>query len=429
MNNIEEFYSKYFKSGNVCTDSRKLSKGDIFIALKGDNFNGNLYTKEALKSGAIVAVIDDPAWHTGKNTFLVEDTLQFLQKLAKYHKTFIGFHVLAITGTNGKTTTKELIRSVLSEKFKCQATIGNLNNHIGVPLTLLSVQKDTQIAIIEMGANHPGEIKALCEIALPDSGLITNIGNAHLEGFGSFEGVKKTKAELYNFIINNKGIIFLNASNNILTDLIGNYTQTITYNSNTEIKGTIADNNPTLVVDVNIRDEQNFRIKTNLYGEYNLENILAAVCIGLHFGLETQQIINGIENYYPSNNRSQVFKSDKNLLIIDCYNANPSSMFEAIQSFEKVKEPAKIVILGGMKELGTYSKTEHLKLIDLLKKIKFEDVLLIGEEFNIIDNSDFRYFSDIQSLIEYLKKVNYENKLILIKGSRANKLEKLIEFL
>jgi UDP-N-acetylmuramoyl-tripeptide--D-alanyl-D-alanine ligase len=429
MNNIGDFYSSFFTPGNICTDTRKISKGDIFIALKGENFDGNLYVNDALKSGASVAVTDNPSFHNVKNTILVRNSLQFLHELAIYHKHHIGFHVLAITGTNGKTTTKELIRSVLSEKYKCQATEGNLNNHIGVPISLLAVQNDTQYAIIEMGANHQGEIKILCEIAHPDSGLITNIGKAHLEGFGSFEGVKKTKSELYDYIKENSGTIFFNASNKILTDLIGSYQIKIPYNPVEEIKISVADNSPTLAVDLDLPGNLKFKIKTNLYGGYNLENILAAVCIGLHFGLNTKQIKDGIEKYRPNNNRSQIQNTQKNTLVIDCYNANPTSMDEAIRSFEKLNSPSKILILGGMKELGEYSETEHLRLIDLLKKLNFEEIILTGEEFNIPDNHEFKYFPDLQKLSEYLQKVNYRNKQILIKGSRANKLEKIIEYL
>jgi UDP-N-acetylmuramoyl-tripeptide--D-alanyl-D-alanine ligase len=429
MINIGDFYNKYFKPGNVCTDSRKLVKDDIFIALKGDNFNGNFYVEEALKSGACIAVIDDPAFYINENTFLVEDSLNFLHQLAKFHKLSAGFHALAITGTNGKTTTKELIRSALSEKFNCQATEGNLNNHIGVPLTLLSIQKDTEIAIIEMGANHPGEIKQLCEIAFPDSGLITNIGKAHLEGFGSFDGIKKTKAELYDFIKNTNGTIFFNASNIILSELIGSYKKTIAYNSKNDTTVKIVKNNPTLSMEITIGNSHKFQINTNLYGDYNFENILAAVCIGFYFGLETNQIICGIEKYQPENNRSQVYKTQANTLIIDCYNANPSSMDKAIHSFAKIKETAKILILGGMKELGEGSQAEHLNVIELLKKFQFEEILLTGEEFNLPLNQGFRHFPDLQLLTQYLQKVNYQNKHILIKGSRANKLEKIIGYL
>lgn len=429
MINIESFYKDFFKPGLVTTDSRNIIDKGVFIALKGDNFNGNTFASEAIKAGARVAVVDEPEYQNNENIFLTENSLEFLQQLARYHRTKTGIKIIALTGTNGKTTTKELIKCVLSQKFKCQATTGNLNNHIGVPLTLLSIQKDTQIAIVEMGANHPGEIAQLCDIALPDYGLITNIGKAHLEGFGSFEGVIKTKSELFNFIKTNHGKFFYNASNPILVGVVNNYPESIKYNTAEHLNARIVSNLPSLSLEVYQSKKSKFLINSNLFGEYNLENILASICIGFEFGLTEEQIIKGVESYIPANNRSQVIKKGSNTLILDCYNANPTSMHEALISFSKISDPRKLAILGGMRELGSYSIEEHRRLIDLLANLKLHEVILLGKEFETVKQESFKYFSEPEALINYLKGVKIENRHILIKGSRGNKLENIVEYL
>jgi UDP-N-acetylmuramoyl-tripeptide--D-alanyl-D-alanine ligase len=429
MINIELFYKKYFRPGNLTTDSRNIIKNGIFVALKGENFNGNTFSAEAIRSGAQIAVVDETEFKNDENILYVENSLEFIQQLAQYHRKKAGFKVIGLTGTNGKTTTKELIKSVLCEKYKCQATSGNLNNHIGVPLTLLSIKSETQYAIIEMGANHPGEIAQLCDIALPDFGLITNIGKAHLEGFGSFEGVVKTKSELYNFIFSTGGKIFYNVSNPILLKLVNKYSKAIKYNDQSSVSGRILSNTPTLTIEIRIQKEKNVIVHSNLYGEYNLENILAAVCIGKEFDLDVDQLKCGIENYMPDNNRSQIMKKGSNTLILDCYNANPTSMHEAISSFSKIKENSKLAILGGMRELGKYSVEEHNKLINQLKDLNYTDVLLIGDEFKGLNLGNFIHFDNLQLLVSFLEKNKYQNRHILVKGSRGNKLEKIIEFL
>jgi len=429
MINIESFYTEFFKPGNVTSDSRHIIENGIFIALKGENFNGNTFANEAIKLGASVAIVDEAEFQNNKNILLVDNTLKFLQQLSTYHRKKIGVKVIAITGTNGKTTTKELIKSVLTQEYKCQATVGNLNNHIGVPLTLLSLSPETQYAIIEMGANHPGEISLLCNIALPDFGLITNIGKAHLEGFGSFEGVIKTKSELYNYIKSTDGQLFYNATNPILKELINNYDKVSLYNSNESISAKVISISPTLEIEISFKEKAITTIRSNLYGSYNLENILSAACIGYELGIDIEKIKAGIEKYIPENNRSQVVNNESNTLILDCYNANPTSMYEAISSFGKIINHSKVVILGGMKELGQYSEEEHKKVIELLKLQDFEEVLLTGEEFELPDNNSYKYFKNLEALIEYLNHHRYKDKYILIKGSRANKLEKIVGYL
>jgi UDP-N-acetylmuramoyl-tripeptide--D-alanyl-D-alanine ligase len=429
MYSVEKLYTEFFRPDNVCTDSRKLKPGDIFIALRGDNFNGNEFAETAINQGAALAIIDDKSYETIRNTVLVENSLQFLQELAIFHKKRSGFHVIGLTGTNGKTTTKELINSVLSEKFKCQSTAGNLNNHIGVPLTILSIQHNTEYAIIEMGANHPGEIQQLCEICLPDSGLITNIGRAHLEGFGGFEGVKKTKAELFQYLKKKNGKIYYNASNPLLTELIENYPNAIPYNGNADsCTGKTEAVEPALIIRIYNGSMDSIMVSSNLYGEYNLENIMAATCIGLDLGLSLQEIKSGIEKYTPSNNRSQLVKIGSTTLILDCYNANPSSMQESLHSFSKLPDGIKVVVLGEMKELGAYSKSEHKKLTEIIDSYNFNEVIFIGNEFSDFKIKNSKYFETVLDFKDFFTKSKYNNTAILIKGSRANRLERVLEF-
>jgi len=429
MSGIEKFYNEFYKPDIICTDSRKLKPGDIFIALRGDNFNGNEFAEAAINGGAIVAVIDESIYKKLPNTILVDDSLQFLKELAIFHRKKAGFHVIGLTGSNGKTTTKELILNVLSEKFICQSTKGNLNNHIGVPLTILSIEPATEFAIIEMGANHPGEIRQLCEIALPDSGLITNIGWAHLEGFGGFEGVKKTKAELFDYLKSIKGKIYYNGSDPVLIELIDQYQNAVSYISESGLcRGNIENVDPVLEIQLSDLLNNSIRISSNLYGEYNFENIMAAACIGLDLGLNLNEIKKGIERYKPSNNRSQLIKIGSTTLILDCYNANPSSMKESLLSFSKLSSSEKVVVLGEMRELGSYSKSEHKKLSEIIDSYHFEEVIFIGNEFIGIKIANSKYFDSVMDLKDYFNKSKYAEKYILIKGSRANALEKILDF-
>jgi UDP-N-acetylmuramoyl-tripeptide--D-alanyl-D-alanine ligase len=425
---IEELYRIFLKYPKIITDSRVVEKGSLFFALKGDNFNGNAFAAQALQDGASWAVIDESAYQINDRCILVGDVLSTLKDLARYHRQQLGIPVIAITGTNGKTTTKELITAVLSAKFRVTCTKGNLNNHIGVPITLLSMDETTEMGVVEMGANHPGEIAALCEIALPDFGLITNVGKAHLEGFGSFEGVKNTKGELYRFIERSSGRIFRNTSNPILKELAGEL-ETIGYRTTSEgegLEGEIVQNSPVLVFKAKFPKGWLY-IKTNLAGGYNLENALAAVCIGTYFGIDPLAISEAIAQYKPSNNRSQYIKTDGNTLLMDAYNANPTSMDAALENFKTLDAPLKGVILGDMFELGDASQEEHQKIADKLASMELSLVLLAGKGFSRCRiPSGFLVFENSELLVNYLDSNNPTGYLILIKGSRGMKLETVI---
>ncbi len=427
---IEELYKLFAKCPIVSTDSRRIEEGSIFFALKGDNFNGNVYAGDTLSSGAAYAVIDDIKYKKDERYILVDNVLETLQSLSRYHRIQLGIPIIAITGTNGKTTTKELTTAVLAKKFNVTSTKGNLNNHIGVPLTLLSMDDTTQIGIVEMGANHQGEITALCEIALPDFGIITNVGKAHLEGFGSFEGVKTSKRELYQFIGKRGGNIFINTSNSHLIEMAKDITQTIGYRTNHEgigIEGELIHSSPTLVFKVKFPKGWLY-IKTNLAGGYNLENALAAVCIGSYFSIEPLEIGNALESYIPSNNRSQFITSERNQILIDAYNANPTSMNAALESFITFEAPFKGVILGDMFELGEGSTEEHQMIADKLQTMDLSMVLLVGHEFSRCKiSSSFHVFEDNNLLINYLENLNPKGYLFLVKGSRGMKLEQVVE--
>jgi UDP-N-acetylmuramoyl-tripeptide--D-alanyl-D-alanine ligase len=425
---IDNFYSEFFKPGNVSTDSRKVRPGDVFIALKGENFDGELFAESALERGAAVVVVTKDCSIEGEKIIHVEDTLSFLQQLARYHREFRDLQIIALTGTNGKTTTKELIRSVLSQKFIVQCTQGNLNNHIGVPLTLLSTVPETQVTIVEMGANHPGEIKALCEMAQPQSGLITNIGKAHLEGFGGYDGVKKAKAELFDFLKTRKGKIYYNEADEVINTLTGNYSTKIAYNSPSGIcTGKILATLPSLKIEITDSVQKTITISSSLFGNYNLENVIAAAAIGLDLGLTLSEIKSGVENYSPDSYRSQIITLGTNTLILDCYNANPTSMRHALISFNEYDKSKKVVILGGMRELGIYEKEEHQQLAGLVQQLDFDLVILVGKEFEGIKLNNSLHFESIPELKEYIQKANYKHTAILIKGSRANKLEEVAD--
>lgn len=418
---IQKLYKIFKKNPNICIDSRKAETGSIFFGIKGDNFDGNKFVSEALKKCSY-AIIDNPKYIVDKRTLLVKNSLSSLQALAKFHRHKLNIPILAITGTNGKTTTKELIRDVLSQKYKVVATSGNLNNHIGVPLTLLSMNDLTEFGIVEMGANHLNEIANLCNIANPDFGIITNIGKAHLEGFGSFDNIIKAKNELYKYLINNAGVIFKNAENKILNELTPN-DRTINYYIND------ANINPEHSLFLNF-DYQSQKIATNLVGIYNIENILAAISVGNYFNIDMGKIKQAIENYKPSNIRSQYKKTKYNQLILDNYNANPSSMAASIQNFSQLKFTDCILILGDMFELGKSSSQEHKIVIDLVHNLGFKMVFLVGKEFYKHTNVyNFEYFISTELLISQLKKKQVRGKHILLKGSRGMQLEKLVEYL
>jgi len=414
----------------VTTDSRNIPANSIFFALKGENFNGNKYAGDALAKGAAFAVIDEPEFAVDDRTILVDDVLTSIQKLARFHRDELKIPILAITGTNGKTTTKELIAAVLSEKFKINFTQGNLNNHIGVPLTILAMTPETEIGIIEMGANHIGEIKLLCDIANPDFGMVTNMGKAHLEGFGSFEGVIQTKSEMYGFIRQKGGKCFINADNPLLIKQAINLEQ-ITYGKSDGcfLTGELATTGYSLVVKA-LFPKGWLYLKSKLIGDYNFENLLAAACIGKYFAVDPLLIQKALEEYTPSNNRSQLIRKEKNTIIMDAYNANPTSMMMALTNFANIQNDQKCVILGDMLELGEVSDEEHQKIVDFIESQNFSEVYLVGPQFKkAIAGNKRKKFDNAELLSNYLKTQPIENKLILIKGSRGIHLEKILELL
>ncbi len=476
---IKELYEIYKAHPVVTTDSRNCPEGSIFFALKGETFDGNKFAVSAIEKGCAYAVVDDLEQCTMHNAqpavlslgekctikqsqlIVVKNVLETLQQLARYHREQLGIPVVGITGTNGKTTTKELVAAVLSRKYRVQYTQGNFNNHIGVPLTLLSINPDCEIAVIEMGANHPGEIKALANIALPTCGLITNVGKAHLEGFGSLEGVINTKKELYDNIVARGGHIFLNAANPYLTNIINNFQlfiakgsktfgstfnfQLSTYSANADIKADV--NGKLLRCAPYVEFEwhsslltSHFSLLTHFVGAYNLDNMLAAITVGLHFGVERDDICAAISEYMPANNRSQLTKTERNTLIVDAYNANPTSMMAAIDNFDIMEGENKIAILGDMLELGEQSEIEHQNIVRRLMESKIERIILVGKEFEkacdklgvrseeLGVNSKFSIFnSQLLTLNSQLSTLN--SQLILLKGSNGIGLYKLIPYL
>ncbi len=398
--NIEDIYQIYKQFPSIQTDSRKLQKGDLFFALKGPNFNGNHFAKQALDIGASYVVTDEKLTFSDSRLIQVNNALETLQQLAKFHRNLFQIPFIAITGSNGKTTTKELLHDVLSTTFKTYTTKGNLNNHIGVPLTILKIKEDAEMAVIEMGANHLKEIDGYCKYAQPTYGLITNIGKAHIEGFGSVENIKKGKGELFDYLNLHDGIAFVNSSACI-------------------------SNNDTFV-EVTINSESPLKIQTNLVGAYNLPNVLAAVCIGKYFKINVENIKNAIENYSPSNSRSQLIKKESNTIILDAYNANPGSMKAAIENFTTMKGDKKVLLLGDMKELGNESKKEHAAIVELIDHYKWEEVVLVGRNFKEI-KSDYIHFDNSEQAKDWWKIKNIQNAQILIKGSRSMEMEKVLE--
>lgn len=427
---IERLYEIFKQHPTITTDTRNCPKDSIFFALKGANFNGNQYASKAIELGCSYAIVDESEFVDDQNNILlVDDCLKALQDLARHHRSKFSIPVIGITGTNGKTTSKELITSVLSKEFEVLSTQGNFNNHIGVPLTLLQMNKKHEIAVIEMGANHVGEIKILSEIADPTFGLITNIGHAHIEGFGSYENIIKTKSELYNYIRNRKdGKVFVDANNDLLMKQSEGLTA-ILYGEGEDlfVRGKIVSNDPYMTFKWQFSKNDHL-VHTHLIGEYNLSNALAAVAIGKYFGVKTAKINQAIEDYTPTNNRSQLKKTEKNTLVIDAYNANPTSMNAALQNFKKLDIPNKAVILGDMRELGDDAASEHQIIVDIVASSDIKDAFFIGENFSRTDTQLLR-FETLDAFLEYLKENPLIDKNILIKGSRGIQLEKCVDLL
>lgn len=423
---MKEFLELFYQCSGICTDTRKIKKDCFYVGLKGENFNGNRFALEALRLGAKYAVVDESEYVVDKNIFLVKNSLKFLQNLANVHRNRFKIPVIGITGSNGKTSTKELINIVLQKKYNVLCTVGNLNNHIGVPLTLLGLNNSHELAIIEMGANHVGEIEELCQIAEPNYGIITNIGKAHLEGFGDFDGVFKTKTALYNFVIKSTGEIVYNADDKVLTDYLKEYSQKHSYGTTEAmINGNLIELNPYVKLEWIFKNENSNIVQTQLIGKYNFYNFLAAISFGKLFELSNQEINEAISSYVSDNKRSEIRKTTYNTIIIDCYNANPSSMKMALESFSLMKNEKSVAILGDMKELGKESSKEHSDLIALCDNLNIAYVT-IGEEFYQHSENGFK---DINSFLEYLNSNPMKDHTILLKGSRGMVLEKLIEFL
>lgn len=424
--NIEQLYSIYEQHRSVQTDTRKLKANDIFFALKGGNFNGNEFAARALEMGAAFAVVDEAAYFTVPDRMmLVDDALTALQQLALHHRKQLNIPFLAITGTNGKTTTKELINAALSAGLKTYATVGNLNNHIGVPLTILSILPGVEMAVVEMGANHQQEIAGYCQIALPTHGIITNIGKAHLEGFGSEEGVKKAKGELYDFLRANNGTVFVCNDYGYLLEMTHGIPQIITYGSNeADYVGEAIADSAFLAVEVRGSSQVGF-IQTQLVGAYNFPNVMAAVAVASHFNVPETAIAPAIAHYTPSNNRSQVIKQGSNTIIMDAYNANPSSMRAAIENFAGIQADKKVLLLGAMMELGTDSAKEHQDLVTLLERTHWEAVVLVGGDFKKVTHP-YIFLENATEAGKWLQQQQYQDTHILIKGSRSTGMEKVL---
>lgn len=427
---LTELYKIYTAHPTICTDTRKLSKGCLFFALKGDNFNGNQFAEKALQEGAAYAVIDEPGSKVSDTCILVENVLETLQKLAQYHKEQLNIPIIAIVGSNGKTTTKELISAVLQTHYRILSTPGNFNNHIGLPLTLLMLNQTHQIGIIEMGANHQHENAFLCQIAKPSHGIVTNNGKDHLEGFGSLEGVVKSNAELYHYLRENGGVAFVNNADKVLMEQSEGLQKRVIYQqSNSELVQTervflVAKClQPTIVF--NLLGTQ---INSRLSGDYNFDNILAAVSIGLHFGLNQDQIKAGIESYEPKNLRSQTIIKEKNRIFLDAYNANPSSMEVSIRNFLAMPGNEKVLCLGDMFELGVYEAEEHQHLVDYCQRLQLSEVYLVGKAF-YKTQTHYKKFEETKELAAYFKENPPQQKFIFLKGSRGMKMESLIDFI
>lgn len=424
---IEELYNRFTECNGLTTDSRHCPEGSMFLALKGETFNGNAFAAQSLAQGCRYAVVDEPQYASPENPriILVDNCLDTLQKLANYHRRRLGTRMIGVTGTNGKTTTKELIATVLGEKFKVLYTQGNFNNHIGVPLTLLRLKPEHEMAVIEMGANHPGEIKTLVYIAEPDYGIITNVGKAHLQGFGSFEGVIRTKGELYDFL-REKGnsTIFIQNENPYLNKIATGLT-CVRYGQTPglDVTGKVVSCSPFLRFSWTAEGTSH-EVQTHLIGSYNLDNALAAVTIGRYFGVEDAKICHALSSYVPQNNRSQLVHTASNTLIVDAYNANPTSMMAALENFRQMEAAHKVAILGDMKELGEGSHEEHQKVVDFLKECGFERVMLVGPEFGGTASS-FEHYKDVKEVEALLAAHPLQGCCVLVKGSNSMKLSEL----
>ena len=440
--NIQELYAFYKQHPVVTTDSRDCPEGSIFIALKGESFDGNKFAIQALEKGSALAVVDDEQVYNqflkqpieGKIMMLVPDSLQAFKDLAREHRRQFSIPVVGITGTNGKTTTKELVRTVLAQKYNVMATEGNFNNDVGVPKTLLRLSPEHEIAVVEMGASHPGDIKTLAETAEPTSGLITNVGKAHLQGFGSLEGVVKTKGELYdNLATRDDSVIFINAANELLMNILPANVHPVQYcqgaeNQGQRVIGEVVACDPFLRLRWRAGGEEWHQVATHLIGSYNIDNVLAAVTVGLFYGVAPEMINKAIENYVPSNNRSQLTETGRNHLIVDAYNANPTSMAAAIDNFALMQVGPKMAILGDMRELGESSHDEHVAAVNKLMSCEFDQVWLVGSEFEAVD-CDYRKFADVEAVKEAIKAEPINGYYILIKGSNGIRLFQLPELL
>ncbi len=424
---ISALYNLFLQHRSISTDSRNITPGSLFFALNGEHFNGNRFAIQALENGASYAIVDEETASDSQKCIRVDSVLTTLQQLASYHRKQLGITILAITGSNGKTTTKELCRQVLEKKFKVLATTGNLNNHIGVPLTLLSITNDIQLGIIEMGANHPGEIAALCQIAHPDLGIITNIGKAHLEGFGGIEGVARAKGELFRFLMDHNKTLLVNEGNPFLHEMVpAGYTKVVRYNSPSSLSASSVSASPFMSLKVQ-DDNISFDVKTNIVGSYNIENVLAACATGIQFGISPAEISSAIASYIPQNNRSQLIKTGKNQVFMDAYNANPSSMMAAIREFVKMEGDHKMWVIGEMREVGDSSLSEHEEILAFLKSQNVADARCVGKAFeHIAKREGYRYYPSVDELNNELQQEKPADMLIFVKGSRSNRLEKII---
>ena len=427
MSTIEKIYKLYKTAYTVTTDSRTITQGCVFVALKGEHFDGNDFALNVAEEGIAACVIADRKdLPQHERLFVVEDSLKALQELANYHRKQLDTPIIGITGTNGKTTTKELVSAVLAKKYNILFTQGNFNNQLGVPLTLLRIKPDTELAVIEMGASHPRDINELTGIGEPNYGMITNIGRAHLRDFGGYEGVIKTKNEMYQYIAAHKGLLFVNKDNELLMDLSKSINK-VTYgtSNDADIQGKLLSANPYLSVEWNGK-----KIDTQLVGDYNFENVMAAICIGTYFNVAANDIVEALSRYRPTNNRSQVIETARNRVVMDAYNANPTSMSHSIKNFRNICKSDNLLILGDMRELGNESGQEHKNILELLKELRFENVYLVGEEFQrVAKNSKFSTFINVEELAQYLQQHPVSGRDILVKGSNSIHLNKIIDSL
>ncbi len=430
MNTIEEIYARFRQHMRVSTDSRRIEKASVFFALKGENFNGNKFALTAIENGACCAVVDDPSLPQHPQIFLVNDALAALQQLANHHRKQMKATIIGITGSNGKTTSKELIASVLMKKYNTIYTQGNLNNHIGVPLSLLRIKPETEMAVIEMGANHQGEIARLSRIAAPDFGMITNIGKAHLEGFGGITGVINGKSELYAYIDDFGGKLFVNADNDLLMTLSANIDRfTFGQSRQADVYGELVASDPFLAFVWDYQNKQSF-VQTQLIGNYNFENLMAATAIGSYFGVAEEAINEALAAYQSQNSRSQLVETGKNRVVMDAYNANPTSMAASITNFDKICGKRSLLILGDMLELGEESAHEHAQILKLLTDLDFKKVILVGPHFgNVYQGDDWLHFNNTEQLLDYLRENTISGYDILLKGSRGIQIEKCLPFL